>query len=336
MNLRSRRLPRGQWLVFSLLVTISVVMMGVSNTRPVRTLSDDVNFMLNPVEVWLNGVGDTAQSYWSTLSNLDSVASENDRLKAENEKLQEELGRMPGIARLNDDWTRISQAQQNTSYQTLVAAVVMRDISDVRQKTIVINRGRADGITTGQVIVDDGGALVGRVKTVNTYDSTVLLVNDFSAVVIGEESQTRAIGTLTGQVGGLLNMQYVSANKALLKGDSVVTAGMSSPGGDVTSPYPKGLLVGTIVSVTTDPNQSYQSAIVQPSADLEGIDFVLVIVNYKGGFPSALPSLPSSSSSPTVAPAPSATTKPTTEPTPGRATPIPTSPPGVVTPPPHG
>jgi hypothetical protein len=109
---------------------------------------------------------------------------------------------------------------------------------------------------------------------------------------------------------------------------------MVSPGGEVRSPYPPGLLIGTILSVARDPNQVVQSAVVQPAADLNNIEWVLVITNYEGGFASPEPSTspsPSGSSSvgPTANPTPAI---PRVTPTPG---PTPTPPPGLVTPPPH-
>jgi cell shape-determining protein MreC len=126
----------------------------------------------------------------------------------------------------------------------------------------------------------------------------------------------------------------VSSTETLSKGTAVVTAGMVSPGGEVRSPYPPGLLIGTILSVARDPNQVVQSAVVQPAADLNNIEWVLVITNYEGGFASPEPSTspsPSGSSSvgPTANPTPAI---PRVTPTPG---PTPTPPPGLVTPPPH-
>jgi rod shape-determining protein MreC len=345
MNWRYRRLPAGQWLVFGLLLTLSVGMMGTSGTRLARVAGDDVNYMLNPVETWLNGAADTLQTYWSTLTRLDSVASENDQLKAENDKLKEQLARMPAIARLNDDWTKISQAQATSPYQTVVAQVVIRNITDVAAKTIVINRGLADGVTVGAVIIDDGGALVGRVYKVGEYNAQVLLVNDTAAVVVGQEAETGAIGTIRGQIGGLLNMQYVSASSQLVRGHAVVTAGMTTANGDVTSPYPKGLLIGTIANISTDPNQAVQSAVVQPAADLNSIEWVLVILDYKGGFSASSPSTgpvssPGQTPGPSSPPTPVPTSSPTPSPTPTLAPtptpgPTPTPPPGLVTPPPH-
>lgn len=307
MNLRSGRLPPGQWLVFGLLLTLSVGMMGASGTRFARIVRDDVNFMLNPVEIWINDTADTVGSYWSTLTQLDRLRSDNEQLREENQTLKGELARMPAIGRLNDDWTRINQAGANSQYQTIIARVVVRDISDVRAKMIVINRGLTDGVSLGQVVIDDGGALVGRVQWVEAYNAGILLVNDSSAVVIGQEAGSGATGTIRGQVGGLLQMSYVNATDTLVKGQPVVTAGLALPSADVRSPYPPGLLIGTIIDISRDPNQVVQGALVQPAADLNGAEFVLVITNYQGGFSTPAPS---SSPTPSFSPTPSTTHAP--------------------------
>jgi rod shape-determining protein MreC len=328
MNARpANRLPRGQWVVFGVLLLLSVGMMGASGSRLASTIRADVNYLLNPVETVINDAADTVGSYWTTLTQLDRLRSENDQLRQENTTLREQLMRMPAIARLNDDWTRISLERDRVPYETTVAGVVLRDISDVRPKTLVINRGLADGIVKGQVVIDDGGALVGRISKVEQYDSTVLLVTDTSAVVIGSEATSGAIGTVSGIVGGQLQMTYVNSTDKLSVGQAVVTAGLVLPGGNVTSPYPKGLLIGQIVSVVRDPNQVVQSALIQPAANLNDAEFVLVLTNFQGGFASPGPStnaVPTASGSlPPQTPAPTPTPPPTPSPTPA-ITPRPT------------
>jgi len=79
-------------------------------------------------------------------------------------------------------------------------------------------------------------------------------------------------------------MSYVNATDTLVKGQAVVTAGMVLPSGDVRSPYPPGLLIGTIIDVSKDPNEVVQGALVQPAADLNGAEFVLVITKLSSGF----------------------------------------------------
>jgi rod shape-determining protein MreC len=320
MSFRSgARLPRGQWIAFGLLLSLSVGMMGASGTRLAGTLQTNVNLILNPIEIAVDNAADTAGSYWTTLTQLDSMHNENERLRQENATLKEQLARMPAIGRLNEDWTRISEAQQNSQYQTVIARVVIRDITDVRPKKMWLNRGSADGVSRGQVVIDAGGALVGRISKVEAYNSEVLLVNDSSAVVVGEDANSGAAGTIRGQIGGLLEMDYIDATATLTKGEAVVTAGMVLPSANLASPYPPGLLIGTIISVSGDPNQAIQSAMIRPAADLEGANFVMIVQSYQGGFYS--PS-PSPSPSPTPEPSPTSTPLPTPTPAP---TPVPPS-----------
>jgi rod shape-determining protein MreC len=315
--------------VFGLLLMLSVAMMGASGTRLAGTLQTNVNLILNPIEVTIDGGVDTLGSYWTTLTQLNELRDENERLRAENATLKEELSRMPAIFRLNEDWTAISEAQQSSQYETIIARVVVRDITDVRPKVIIINRGTADGVARGQVIIDAGGGLVGRVSQAWAYNAEIKLVNDTSAVVIGEEAESGATGTVQGQIGGLLEMQYVDSTATLTKGQAVVTAGRVLPSGNVASPYPPGLLIGTIISVSSDPNQVVQSAIIRPAADLENANFVLVIMSYQGGFYT-----PSPSPSPSETPAPSETPTPKPTPTPKQGpSPSPTQ--GLSTPPPY-
>ena len=67
-------------------------------------------------------------------------------------------------------------------------------------------------------------------------------------------------------------------------GEEVVTAGLELKNG-LRSPYPKGLLIGQVVDVTRDANEVVQTAFVQPAANLDRLEYVLVIVDYIGGLP---------------------------------------------------
>jgi len=114
-------------------------------------------------------------------------------------------------------------------------------------------------------------------------------------------------------------MQYVDALAKLQQGDAVVTAGEILPGTNDRSPYPPGLLIGEILAVSTDPNAVVQSADIQPAAHLSDATFVLVIMNYEGGFgppvPSAGPSGSISPSGSSLSGSPNPSGKPTAKPT---------------------
>jgi rod shape-determining protein MreC len=321
----ARRAIRREWTIFGVLLITSVGLMGVSGTRTAHDVESSVNFALSPIETVINNATDTAQSYFTAITQIDRLRTENERLRQENLTLQEQLNRMPAISKLNDDWTKITEAQQSVPYQTTTARVIVRDISDVNPRTLVLNKGSHDGLSEGEVVIDAGSAVVGRIVSVEPTVCTVLLVSDPSAVVVGKEAKTGATGTIRGQISGQLQMQYVDVTAKLQKGDSVVTAGETLPGTNDRSPYPPGLLIGEIVDVTVDPNAVVQTADIQAAAHLSDATFVLVIMDYQGGFGPPVPSAnPSESISPSGSgpiPTGNPTLKPTAKPA---ATPKPT------------
>ena len=79
-------------------------------------------------------------------------------------------------------------------------------------------------------------------------------------------------------------MRQIDSGETVAVGDEVVTAGIEL-GGGVRSPYPKGLLVGQVVDVKRDANDVVQTAFLQPAAELDKLEYLLVITDYQGGLP---------------------------------------------------
>ena len=95
---------------------------------------------------------------------------------------------------------------------------------------------------------------------------------------------TAATGQVMGQLGGVLVMGQIDSAEQIDLGVEVVTAGIEL-GGGVRSPYPKGLLIGQVVDVRRDANSVVQTAYLQPAANLDRLEVVLVITDYEGGLP---------------------------------------------------
>ena len=79
-------------------------------------------------------------------------------------------------------------------------------------------------------------------------------------------------------------MSQIDSGETVAVGDEVVTAGIEL-GSGVRSPYPKGLLVGQVVDVKRDANDVVQTAFLQPAADLDKLEYLLVMTDYQGGLP---------------------------------------------------
>jgi len=308
----TRRTIRREWTTWGTLLILSVGLMGVSDTTQAHDLQSAVNWAVGPAETVLSNAADTAGSYWSALTQIDKLRTDSERLRQENLTLKEQLDRMPAISKLNDDWTKITAAQQSVPYRTTPARVIVRDLSDVRPRTLLLNKGSGDGLIPGQVVIDAGGALVGRISEVDATVSSVLLVSDPSAVVTGIEAKTSATGTIRGSISGQLQMSYVATTPVAV-GDAIVTAGEALPCTNDISPYPPMLLIGEVVDVKEDPNTPVKTASIKPAAHLTDATFVLVVVDYQGGFG---PPVPTASPGPIASPGASGSARPTASPRP--------------------
>jgi rod shape-determining protein MreC len=283
-SLLATRAARRRGVAFAALLIISTLMMAFSSNPLVREVQNGVSFAFRPLQEAVHDVAAGIASVASAVSEIDRLRVDNAALLAENERLRNENARTEGIVRENDLLTGLLQLKAGLEHKTIAATVIARESSEFR-RMVVLNRGTNHGIAVGDVAVVAGGALAGRVTEVGPDSAKVILLTDGEFKVIGQLSVSGATGEVIGQLGaGVLVMGQIDASETVTVGDEVVTAGIEL-GGGVRSPYPKGLLLGQVIDVRRDANDVVQTAYLQPAADLDRLEYVLVITSYEGGLP---------------------------------------------------
>ena len=117
-----------------------------------------------------------------------------------------------------------------------------------------LDAGRNDGVEVGMPVVGaafGGGALAGIVVETRSDRAIVLLTVDPRTRVVARDQETDALGVVQGQPGGQLVMSQVAVTDAVAVGDTIVTAGLELEG-VAASPYPPGLLIGTVSALETE------------------------------------------------------------------------------------
>lgn len=277
------RAARRRGIVFLSLVLITVLLMAFSSNPAVRDAQNGVSFAFRPIQGALDDVARGVSSVVGSIAEIDRLRVDNAALRDENDRLAAENARLQEIKRENDQLTALLQLRAGFDFKTAAAPVIARESSEFR-RTVVLGKGTNDGIAVGDVAVAAGGALAGRVVDVGPDSATVVLLTDSESTVIGQLTSNAATGEVTGQLGGVLVMGQVDATETVTVGDEVVTAGIEL-GSGVRSPYPKGLLIGQVVDVKRDANDVVQTAYLQPAAQLDKLEFLLVITDYQGGLP---------------------------------------------------
>lgn len=176
-------------------------------------------------------------------------------VEAENQKLRE-------LLELKESYS--------TGWVTVAAEVSGREADNWYEK-LTLNKGSKDGIAEGMAVVDQNG-LVGKIVNVTSNTSQVLLIIDSSGSLGGMMQKSSIQGVLQGIGGGkgLINMTKLPYNADIQLNDVVVTSGVGGV-------FPAGLLVGTVVKVNTSADGLSKEAILEPYADFNDIQFVLVV-----------------------------------------------------------
>ncbi len=277
------RAARRRGIAFTVLLVITVMLMAVSSNPGVREVQSGIGFAFRPIQGALDQVAGGLSSVAAAIAEIDRLRVDNAALHDENDRLRTENARAAEIERENDQLTALLQLRSGYDFQTTAAAVIGRDSQEFR-RLVVLDKGTDDGIAVGDVVVAAGGALAGRVTEVGSNASTVVLLTDAESTVIGLLTGNAATGEVVGQLGGVLVMNQIDSSELVSLGDEVVTAGIELASG-IRSPYPKGLLIGQVVEVQLDANDVVQTAYLEPTANLEKLEYVLVILDYEGGLP---------------------------------------------------
>ena len=187
--------------------------------------------------------------------------------------------------RENERWSGVRE-EMGRARVALLPTAVLGSGSSEWSRTVVIDRGRVDGVSAGQVVL--GGAeeeeegwsasVVGRVVDAGERTSQVQLVHDpgFRLPVYvspaGAQGAWRADGVLKGGRLGEVVVEFVSAEYPVERGDWVLAC--SDPGY-----LPVATVVGQVIGCEREPdNPVFWRLRVSPTVDLHDVRELLVVV----------------------------------------------------------
>ena len=207
-----------------------------------------------------------------------------DELEAENETLRQRLAEMEEAAIAGQDAVRenerlkdllgLAEARPELNYQ---GAEVVRRKSSNWSSDLTINQGTLGGVGVNDCVIDQYGHLIGVVTKADLNSSVVTTILDPTLEIGGRVARTDEDAILEGDFSlmlqGLTRLSFVAEDTKLVTGDQVTTSGLGGV-------YPSGLVVGTIRSLLVEEDGITQYAQVEPSADIAGVRYVYVIVDY--------------------------------------------------------
>jgi rod shape-determining protein MreC len=138
--------------------------------------------------------------------------------------------------------------------------------------TIVIDKGRGDGVDVGMPVVGAGG-LAGQVVASSHSTATVRLITDGQSrvgIVFGTQKTT---ATLDGQgYGNPLTLDFVAPGTPVKVGERLFTNGLQG------AEFPAGIPVAYVSAVRSVPGSTQESVTAEPLADLGQLSYVDVVL----------------------------------------------------------
>ena len=283
-SLLANRAARRRGIAYTVLLAVTLLLMAFSSNPGVRELQNGIGFAFRPIQGALDQIAGGIASIGSGDHRDRPLCGSTTRPFATRTRASPTRTRgSEEIKRENDQLTALLQLKSGFDFETTAASVIGREPSEFR-RLITLDKGTDDGLAEGDVVIAAGGALAGRITEIGPGSSTVVLLTDAESTVIGQLASNAATGEVVGQLGGVLVMNQIDSSAQVGLNDEVLTAGITLASG-IRSPYPKGLLIGQVVDVRRDANDVVQTAFLQPTADLDRLEYVLVILDYEGGLP---------------------------------------------------
>ena len=274
---------RGKHILRNVLIVLSVlILMALAGTHLLKLITGNemlaipengVAAVVTPLQSGFASVVNWISDYFYTLKLRSRLELEYNNLRQENEQLTYQAMLAEELQhKLSVYENLFDEVSDNEQLNPLVATVIGRESGNYFS-VFTINKGTRDGIQD-YMAVTMSGALVGYTYNTKTTSASVRTIIDSEASIAGLISTSRDQGTVRGTLGidgqPMCRMYYLPEENLPRPGDQVVTSGVGMS-------FPKGIPIGTVRESTRGMESNKQYIVVEPSADFQHIEYVIVL-----------------------------------------------------------
>ncbi|MCI8916612.1 MAG: rod shape-determining protein MreC [Oscillospiraceae bacterium] len=218
-----------------------------------------------------------AQAQYDRAFRYEELAAENEALRQQVAQLQKDAIAGQDAQRENQrmkDLLGLHDERPELQYRD---AAVVRRASSNWSSDLTIDRGTSGGVEVNDCVIDQYGHLIGVITQADWNSSVVTTILDPTLELGGRVARTDESAILEGDftlmLQGLTRLSFLSEEAQLVTGDQVTTSGLGGV-------YPPGLVVGTVRTLCVEEDGISRYAQVEPAADIAGVQYVYVIVDY--------------------------------------------------------
>ena len=205
------------------------------------------------------------------VTDASHLRADETRLAAENSSLRRQVAELQAAGQQNQELRDALKFQKGFGGAQLAASVIGR-APDGLNRTLNIDRGAADGVRPGMIVVS-GAGLVGRVIETGPRTASVQTLLDAQSRVNAYSLKSGFEGTVMGQ-GGPLTMDLLPRpGYQVTPGEWVLTSGVGGT-------YPRGIGIGQVAQFHRRDSATVERAEIAPANDFARLAMVLVILDF--------------------------------------------------------
>jgi rod shape-determining protein MreC len=243
--------------------------LNLRNKEHANPLERTVMNLTAPLAGGTAAVNRFVDGVWSDYVDLLEVRRENVTLRKNVKRLNERIVASSEAVAANARLQALLDLKGTLDSRAIAVSVIGED-SSAWFKTLVVDRGSADGLLEGMPVLAAGGA-VGRLVKVAAHSSRVLLLTDHASAIAALVQRSRARGVVRGIGSGRCTMEFTVKEEDVKVGDSVVSSGVGGV-------FPKGVPIGEVTMVKKGEYGVFQTIEIRPTVNIGRLEEMLVLL----------------------------------------------------------
>jgi len=260
--------------VFIVLLFISFLLMGFSQTKITIQFKSIAYGALYPFQFAGVKTLTAVHDVFTSIKNNRRLKEELSHARSLLEQYERTQYDFNEIKKENERLKKLIGIQSELEYETVIAEIVAKSPQNF-YKTLIVNRGKEGGVKQWMPVVayqDEYKCVIGKVIDVQKFSSRIQPLIEQSSYIGAMLQDSRYSGILQGQspISENCLLQYIDRRAEMNYGDIVVTSGMGGV-------FPKGIVIGGVISVSKKRYGIFQEAQVRPIVDFGRLEEVYII-----------------------------------------------------------
>jgi rod shape-determining protein MreC len=255
-------------LAISVLLIFTLISASLRDPHPLQPLENFVITVTAPVFNVFRQTGAALSRIWRGYFYLVGVQAENELLQQKTLENQSKEALYQETLLEKERLRQLLEFRTQAALPVTGARIIGFDFS-IWFKCAFLDKGTDDGIKVGMPVLNAAG-VVGRIVECYPDYAKVLLLIDRSSAVDAIVQRNRLRGILEGVGANRCYLRFVHKSQDVQAGDVILASGIGGA-------YPRGMMLGTVITVDKKVPGIFQEIEVEPAVDFTRLEEVLVV-----------------------------------------------------------